>query len=326
MKDEQDRKPGDPPKFDPYGWCNLMGAEGVVRRSLGKNPASVELPSRTLSPGQRGAVLSVDYKGYGPDTQIRLDLNPHTTRTALLLFERIDFPKSQWYQAGDTTADYLYAEHILQRTKVDHPVAFDPDGNEKLRVAFMAFEALHAREPGRWSMVRSSDANSLLHEYLERDTALMVSMYNALPIPDRSVPFDDVLQFKAKRTPELLSLRTFIEEICLEVKARPDVPLAAVRAVEKFDRALSDYARSIREKNWKKVLGGLDVSINWADTVAPSLIAVNSAAAGLPLATTAIAAGAGLLASMTISSSFGLKSPLTDRPFEYVARIERELF
>ena len=200
------------------------------------------------------------------------------------------------------------------------------------RVLTMAYEAMEAREPGQWILTRDALSAGFPQSALSDQTAFQLKLVNALPIPDRSVPFEDVLMFRERRSAELQALRHHIEGIAIEVGKTGWGSLAETVAWEQFEAAITDHAKVSRETNFAKRLTSLEVKFNWSDLAKPGawgglLGAASGVMHGLPLLAAAFPALAGLGSCVSIESTMGLKRKKSAQPdpFEYIFYAHKEL-
>lgn len=253
------------------------------------------------------------------------NLDPLQLRANLLLWDRLAFPDNNFISLGEgPDAQFLRAEGILFRPSArisgggDAATAF-------LKAHLASFDFLDRKEPGRWSLARGENSISFPEEQMETRRGLLLQFYDALPIPDKEVPLESVLEFRARRRAELLSLRHHIDDIYLEVLASPDKDLAAISALTAFDKSLSDHIKVSQEAPFRMRLSGLDIKFDWKTIGVGIASHTGATAAGLPLASALLAAG-GLAAMSMLSVTAGIKGrERSNSPFEYVARFNKEL-
>ena len=156
----------------------------------------------------------------------------------------------------------------------------------------------------------------------------MMAIENALPTFHRDVPIDSVLSFKERRHAELLALRAAMDGAVLEAEQQGLTELANSAAYARFDNALRDHVRTMRETNFDKVLSTLKLSMNLtAVNRALTVAAVNVVTHSLPLTLASLGLfAADLLPTVSLTSSVGLKGRKSPLPFQYLTSVERELF
>lgn len=275
----------------------------------------IDLPP-LLGEGERGALVmpaieteGQAFKPIGFDTEY--------TRFAILLFDKIVYPANSAISIGklrDITGDISCA--IDSRVEIGACHA-----REAFSIALGAmFQALEEREPGLWSLARGIGGVQLPDDFFGEMTAFKLKLENALPMPDREVPFEEVANYRDRRRSELMALRHYIEGLVLEVQRDGFHDLAKRRAFEAFQSALSDHTKAINETNWLKRAVSLDLTFNWTDaakTVIPAALIGNfDVALGLEI----------LAASLSIESASSLlKRRKNSGPFDYVFRATSEI-
>ncbi len=322
------------PSGRPLGWTETPAYQlnmnhGVfVQRPEPELKISTPKMPELLNRGERGAIILPDFsmKRKG---RIGIEISdgpfdPTVLRTSLLLFDRLDYPSNTMLELGPSFPPGLEESPIFQRTHV--PVQGDLTPDLYSRVVQSAFQALNKREPGLWLIARGSDGTVVPPQVLDQQAGLLMKLVDALPVPDLSVPLDDVMLFKERRRDELLAMRHYMEELVLEVGRSGFGGLAETVAFEKFDKALADHATVLRQTNFAKCLASLEIKFHWSDLPKNLLPAAVAVKAGLPLLDAGLVGIAGVLTSFSIESGVGLRRGGKDgAPFEYLIRAGKEL-
>lgn len=286
------------------------------------NEVRVRLPE-PLALMQRGALIlpDVEVAQTGESIAFRAgDFNPDAVRGALLLFDRLDRPKYSSVRFGPDRPEGLEEWPGFQHTLVEkRRVEGDPFALLG-EPALFAFKALELKQEGLYSFARDARSTSALAPILSPMSGLKIRLEDALPLPDRSVPYEDVLNFKERRYDELTALRHHMDDVVLEVKDRGFSRLAETVAVERFLGALSDYKQVMSQQNFLKKITTLEVSYSVSDAIKAALVA---AAAGVVAPAPALAV---LASGITINVGAGFKRK-GDKPspFEYVFQAGQQL-
>lgn len=150
---------------------------------------------------------------------------------------------------------------------------------------------------------------------------MLVALNNAIPVPDRDVSLDDVLEFKRRRQPELLALRHEVESLYHSVSASDDHALAVNRALDTIRIASDDCVKTLREA---RLPFRLTTEIASCNVVAAATAATAGFVMHAPLmtilsnvATASVAVGAGF----EFVSRRGRSSP-----YRYISYFHEELF
>lgn len=145
-------------------------------------------------------------------------------------------------------------------------------------------------------------------------------LYNALPVPNKDVPLQDIIEFKLSRRDELLTLRLYLDALYQGITISGDGPHAVNAVLASLDRAVYDCLKVAKESNFPFRLMSLDVGMNLAAAAIAGFGAYN---AGLPLAGS-LAAGA--IAGVGVEVGLKHRSATTLQPLKYVSRYHSELF
>jgi hypothetical protein len=231
----------------------------------------------------------------------------------LMLFDRIELPCSSHVDFSDQNIIFLRSEGHMRAIDI---VACDFFDNSTIRRdPFDVYRIREQVEPGKWALFSSIGDDPIPESEQIPEAAFSLGLFNALPFPHFEAPLDDVLNFKERRYDELVALRTEIERATERVRqAGPEAHIALVER-ESFLKALYDYVEVMREPNWKKLVGSLQIEVNWL-ALAGGAIALDSKSY-----LTAAAALAGSFIS--IKNVRGLRGGAAG-PFAYVASIEQE--
>lgn len=287
-----------------------------------------------LADRERGAVILPSGKISGVGNELiaeGVDFDEDAVRGALLFFERLDYPSNSMIQVGPSSPAGLESWEGLQRTRIPVSGAFDISIYKGMFLK--AYLALEAREPGRWVISRGSQSIGFPDGALQPQAAFIMKLVNALPLPDRSVPYDDVLSFKQRRQPELRALRHHLEGLALEVGASGWGGLAETVVWERFQKSLDDHISTMREVNFAKRLMNLEVKFNWTELFTNKAVYASLAAtaaqvnAGIPLHLASWTALTALAPCISFGSTYGLRGKMapSPQPFEYIFRAGREL-
>ncbi|WP_397605398.1 DUF6236 family protein [Sphingorhabdus sp.] len=283
----------------------------------------VEL-GKPLASAERGAVMipagGLSASGGGVNVG-STEFDPDVVRAALLFFDRIDYPSNSMIQIGHECPEGLENWSGFQRSRVNLSGPLIPEVTSES--VGEVFTSLEQREQGRWAVARGPTQSVLPVERLSPLAGFQIRLENALPVPDRSVSYDEVLSFKSRHSSELLALRGYLDELAVEVSNGGFSSFAQTVSFEKFDRALVDYAEVSRQANFLKRLFSVDISFSVSDAMKSILAGAAATTAGM----TGLQS-LGFAAAMGLSASVGLKRRSdSDKvsPFDYVFRAETEM-
>jgi Family of unknown function (DUF6236) len=255
-------------------------------------------------------------------------LDPQQLRSQLLFWDELVHPYSSqgFFESPNADQDFLISAGILRREMPSIPAREELGGANHIEGLLDVFKNLDRKEPGKWSLAEPGMA-TYLDPFLEKepDKAVLVRLFNSVPVPDKDVPLEDILAFKVKRADELTEFRHHLEGIYQTVVAAPDRPLAELTETEALDQSIKNALKASRDSGLKLRLGSLDAKLS-LNTGHAALAAIAAQAAHLPLTTVLLAAtGAG--AKLELSASLGLKgAQATGTPLKYVMSVHNELF
>lgn len=175
--------------------------------SFGRIPKSVrEQP--------RGIVLSPPVTVQGNSLFIKnSDLDPQELRMSLLYFDELLLPQNNViYMETGPDLIVLIEQSVLKTKKVLYQGSGDM-AEIFANMHIQTFRQLDAQEPGKWSL--ATGENSFNWDCLPAGTVdgYKLDLLSAIPVPDKEVPFAEILEFKLKRKDELLALRVELDNL-----------------------------------------------------------------------------------------------------------------
>ncbi|PTQ64452.1 hypothetical protein C8J45_103301 [Sphingomonas sp. PP-CE-3G-477] len=301
-----------------------LGATNIPPVFARKSKA-INLDPEPLKTGERGLVLMPPMRFDGDQVKMKSRIDRQELRLGLLLWDRIDSPTSNIILTNiGTDGQFLLAEGFVQRSHIEYSPG--PDGiADALDAPLTAFRSLDAREPGQWSLARGDRSLSFAKPEAMPERGLLLSLYQAIPVPDGDTPLDDVLDFKAKRRSELIALRTHLEDVYRDIISSPDRDLAMSSELTKLDESIANLAKASKEASFSVRLSDIKAKIDWPTWLAGSSAFVKSSETGLGL-TASVFAGVAAAATASLRLDVGMRSKAaSSNPFEYVAHFSDEL-
>jgi hypothetical protein len=228
---------------------------GEAKRRKSNDPFYGKVPKRG-----RGIVISCPVEIIRPET-INLkssDLDPHELRRNLLFWDRLVWPDNRYISIGGSSAevDFLTSCGILSRPIIDGPGGSGGDILVDRQVR--AFEQLEQSEPGLWSLSEGESSILIHHRKFTADKGLKVELFRAVPVPERGVPLEEVLEFKRRRISEIRELILCIDSLYSQVVNSKDSATDFRRAVEEIDLRCADAIRVAREERFPFRLASLN--------------------------------------------------------------------
>jgi hypothetical protein len=301
-------------------------------------------------PPRRGLIVSAPFEIKGSSLTVRsFNLDPQELRFSLLLFDQIVWPRMPIppmpppppggypEQAAMISTSHSRDEEFLEwagfLTRPNYTFIGDlAQGVAKMQI--QAFADHDAREPGQWSLAQGENSFFLHDKLLEPDAGALLELQRAIPIPDKDVPLNEVLEFKRRRNDELQRLRAALDGFLETINQAEDKEAELQKHIATIDAACADALRVSHEWQFPVRLTNFKTSFD----LRPFVTAAGGVAAygvgierGLP-ASAAILAGIGgaVLATapaLKLAGDFGwrgLKRRLG--PYRYVYQFHNELF
>lgn len=275
---------------------------------------------------KRGIVISQPFEVL-PGRGIKCGGTPSPTelRKYLLYWDRIDYPDNNFISIGaGPDVDFLISAGVAERTLVKFQGEISSGQGEFFLLAQQAaFEKHDKDEPGLWSLAQLSASPFFLNS--NPVNAIEYQLWDTLPVPRANVPLNDILEFKAKRTDELLALRIYLDEMYESVVSSADIPRAKTSAIAKLEVALSDVDKALKEFGIAKAISSLRgyIAGEFANIVGVGLGAASIASS--------IQMSPLLLGTVGASIAFAIKPVLCPKtrkeshPLTYVSSVRKEL-
>lgn len=284
-------------------------------------------------PKMRGLIISAPGAAtIGTNTfQIGAQLDKKDLRASLFYWDRLMWPTNNIFHiASDADAQFLESEGIMSRPEI---VTFFSGqiASAAANSHVQAFIQAEAKEPGTWSLGEGANSLSINDRSLLPLEGTRIELINAIPLPADTVPLAEILSFKARRRPELLAFRSYLEEMTQEINGSADSVDALSQKLKELDLACADLFKTTKELQLPFYLADLKVSMN---TDFAKSIDIGTKAWGkldeIGMNATAKMVGAtlaGVSSLCTIKPDFKFQSIMRPAsPYKYLYLAQRELF
>jgi hypothetical protein len=252
-------------------------------------------------------------------------LDPQELRFSLLFWDKLDYPVNSMFLFDlDNDSQFLESAGILQRTIIDFS-SFSGNISGAFRDAHVgAYRALDRAEPEVWSLATGPRSFTFLSQELEDKRGTLVRLHHAIPVPDKDIALQEILEFKEKRRPELLALRSTLEQIYQRLLNAGDGPLALNAEISALQSAIADQVKASRSSGLPFRWSDLEASIN----VAPAAVAAIAAySTGIPLPQALLTGATTALATLELNVTAALRGGRRQvTPYQYVSSYHEELF
>jgi hypothetical protein len=271
---------------------------------------------------ERGLVISCPIIVEGTGLKIKsASLDLQELRFSLLFWDELNFPMNNLIRvSAGNDANFLMDAGILKR--LDVKVV----GAGRLQQAFVqahvqAFKTLDQREPGKWSLATGENSMSFGPEDLSEGRGVLVRLHRAIPIPDKDVPLQDILEFRVKHRGELLALRYHLDAVYQRISAAGDGELALNTELSALELAISDYIKAARMALFPFLNMSVEANLNVPAAVAAGLVVYQT---GLGLVSALLA---GVAAGFGISPTASLRGHKESaRAFRYISSFHDRVF
>ncbi len=163
----------------------------------------------------------------------------------------------------------------------------------------------------------AAQSSPYLPKSRQTTASIEVQLKNALPVPDRDVPYEDLLEFKLSRSEQIQRLHAELSQVASRYVGAMDDEKALLLALQDVNVAVSDLQRVYEEKWVKKVTKNL-TSAFALDGVLPAGVTY---LAGATLDTAFLAGAAVTIVRSAVSASLPVKHK--NNPYSYALEAEK---
>ncbi|MGR3633595.1 MAG: DUF6236 family protein [Limimaricola soesokkakensis] len=269
----------------------------------------------------KGIVISQPLKVVGGGVQSEGQLDPIELRRAILFWDELVWPKNNFFHVdGGIESDFLEAEGLLSRPHQNIPSG-NVDGSVLGKLHVAAFERLNNLEPGRW--VLSQGERSFLWDQgvVNHGRGAVLSLMEAIPLPDADVPLEEVLEFKRRYKDELYALKQEIDKFYSDIESSGDSEYVLRNKVEEIDRRCADIVKVAKEQRFPNRLSSLSLeySLPVGAILAVMWPAIDKGTLQLPGVSDAIG---GVASALVTELGMGLKKDQAHaNPFRVVGKM-----
>lgn len=277
-------------------------------------------------------------------------VDPAALRRATLFWDRLVWPDSKIISFGSNDDEKLLeAEGLLSRPRpirhndgagvgnMDALIritnSFDINLGLEQAKHFVQqhvdeFLALERNEPGQWTMSQGNDSFVMKNANFVEGRGQLVTLARAIPLPDPNYPLHDLLEFKHKRSDEIVALTHELDKFFSQIANAKDADFEMSRLLRVVDKQCSEMIKAAKESKRKFHLGDLSFSLSLdnIESAANRAIVWESAvwaATGLPLVGGALGGSASLV---SFSRGMGANKLMArDSPFRVVGSLHKDL-
>lgn len=300
---------------------------GQAAQRAKSDPSFGRIP-KDIKEQRRGLVVSMPLVIEGNSLQIAAPgLDPQELRYSLLFWDELVRPQNNLvYIEPDAVEKFLQDEGILKIRSL----RFEGSGDMAQSFAQMhieAFRQLDRESPGKWSLATGPRSFNWDNLNGGDRNGFSLELVRAIPVPNVDVPLQEVLEFKARRHPELLALRAELDSFSIAISKSENVESEIQKKKEFIEKACHDLLSVGME--WKFPVRITDLKCSFElnpGTVFAAMVAGYTAGTLLAMPTlSAIITGAA--SALKISGDFK-RQPVMPRstPYQYVYNFHNEVF
>lgn len=303
---------------------------GESKRRREKDPTYGVVPKhlvrRKSQWNGRGLVVSNPMRVSGRGISIgSSSLDPQELRLALLFWDRIVWPQSRAISIVDSSISYLIDRKVVERPEYTF---YGSEVEVIVKMQLQAFRDLNQSDPGAWSLAQGENSILIGEGFIEEGNGTVVELHRAIPVPDKDVPFEDILEFREKRQREMQEVRFAVDEFAIAIQSASDPEVRFRQAIERIDHACAEVIDLARQSNIPFRLADLGGALDFNLLGIPALA---GAFLSGPVSLANVAAAAGGVASLGVLNGprkrrERIEEQLRTNPYRYVARFHQELF
>lgn len=246
-------------------------------------------------------------------------------RFALLFWDALAWPRNNLLAFADSPeTEFLAQAGVLSRPMI-RMNASGHMGQLVAQAHIGAFMQLEREQPGMWALAQGE--RSFLHDtgMASPNRGVLVELYRAIPIPDKDVPLQDILEFRQARRPELLRLRSTLDDLYTNIMDSSDPSFELRRRVDEIQASCGDLIRVAKESAHPFRLSDWRATFEFHPGAGVTAIV---GAAGQTLGMPMVGALVGGLASVfKMTRDVGLRGlQARNSPYWYTYAFHREVF
>ncbi|WP_108519331.1 DUF6236 family protein [Bradyrhizobium algeriense] len=280
----------------------------------------------------RGLVLTCPIEPLQNGFSIKsANLDPQDLRHALLFWDELVWPTNNLIAIGSgPEAEFLEEAGILTRPL--YVFASAKNAEPLILSQLQAFKERDGAKNSTWDICQNSSILLSASADAVTDAGIQMELLNAIPVPDKDVPLNEILEFKRRRNDEFVALRGEIDNLVQCINSAGDPRAELERKITHLDMACADALKISAEWQFPVRLSSQKTTLDLKpfEIVAGGLAGyLGAAPLGLSSDVLAGVCGAAMAAKsiLNIKADIGWRS-LKPRatPFAYVARFNKELF
>lgn len=300
---------------------------GQAAQRAKSDPSFGRIP-KDMKAKTRGIVVSVPLAVAGGSIQIvSTALDPQELRYSLLFWDELVRPQNNLIHIEPGAIEKFLMDAGILRMR---SLRFEGSGDMAQAFAQMhieAFRQLDSESPGTWSLATGPQSFNWDNLGGGNRDGFALELVRAIPVPDVDVPLEEVLEFKAKRHPELLALRAEVDSFSLSISKSENIEAELQKKKEFIEKACHDLLAVGMEWKFPIRISDLKCSFELNPGTAIAAMMGGYAAGSLLAMPTLSAMITGAASVLKITGDFK-RQPVMPRstPYQYVYNFHKEVF
>ena len=203
----------------------------------------------------------------GPSLSMNGGIPPEKLRYYALYWDKIVITDSNIFGSGisgelQTLADVGIVNKETARIAMNGTFNGSDLANLHFQGLAQVAASLTNKNPGQWAIHQSGD-QLIVPDNMSSDLVTAdIQLARCLPVPKPDFPLDKLLEFKLKRSDELLALRASLDELYLEISKSADIPRSKIAQIQRLESAIRDLDK-VAEQSWgERLLASRKVSLD----------------------------------------------------------------
>jgi hypothetical protein len=234
---------------------------------------------------KRGLVVSSPVEIDGDSIFVKSsNLDTQDLRFSLLFWDKLAWPSSRAIHFA-SNPDEVFLERAGVLIRPEYTISGDGAQGIALGQA-RAFVDLDRQEPGVWSLSRGENSLLVKERIIEDGNGAFVELHRAIPVPDKDVPLNEILEFRRKRYDELQCLREELDTFVAAIDRSDDKAGESEKHGRSVDAACANAIKVGSEWSFPVRLSNLKASIDLRpfNSIADAVVVWSSGLTyGLPL-------------------------------------------
>lgn len=233
--------------------------EAKYRKANDPNYGKPKKPSTV-----RGLILSTPIIIDGQSIRTDGGLCQQDLRFALTYWDRLALPDNNVVSMmpDPQTIGYLEACGVLSRPYVRYGGTIS--GSDAVYDAPMHALTMYEREDeGAWSIHEGVNSVRRVGVEQEEQRGTLIQLLSAVPVPGEKVPFQEILEFKAKRRDELLHFREHFEALSNRISSGLASEGELEQTLREIDNSCADLLKVTREWQYPVKLADTKAFLNF---------------------------------------------------------------